>query len=224
VVSFEFVDGTELKLKNIFESQCDPSMTFGFSDSLRNLDVLEVFKTKALASVKLPKGKSAKIPGGKHGSSDNANSEVLRANIACLAGYIAADPPPVPLQYQTKASVPLSAGDEPIYTIVDELPEFEGGIEAMNTFIKTNLRYPLEARRMGEEGTVYVQFVVNKDGVLENVHTIRGASKSLDAESERIINIMPRWKPGRLQGQPVYVRFVLPIRFKLDNGKKPTKK
>jgi periplasmic protein TonB len=106
--------------------------------------------------------------------------------------------------------------DNKIFTVVEQNPEFLGGYEAMINFIKKNLRYPASARRMGVDGTVYVQFVVGKDGAITDVKTIRGISADCDREAERVVKQMPAWKPGRQNGKPVFVRFVLPIRFKLN--------
>jgi protein TonB len=106
--------------------------------------------------------------------------------------------------------------DNTVFTVVEQQPEFEGGYEAMMNFIRKNMRYPASARRMGVDGTVYVQFVVGKDGTINDVKTIRGISADCDKEAERVVNLMPKWKPGRQNGKSVFVRFVLPIRFKLN--------
>jgi periplasmic protein TonB len=106
--------------------------------------------------------------------------------------------------------------DNQIFTVVEQQPEFEGGYEAMSRFISKNLRYPASARRMGVDGTVYVQFVVAKDGSISEVKTIRGISADCDKEAERVVNMMPNWKPGKQNGKAVFVRFVLPIKFKLN--------
>lgn len=106
--------------------------------------------------------------------------------------------------------------DNQIFTVVEQQPEFEGGYEAMMRFIQKNMRYPASARRMGVDGTVYVQFVVAKDGSISEVKTIRGISADCDKEAERVVNLMPNWKPGKQNGKAVFVRFVLPIKFKLN--------
>jgi len=103
-----------------------------------------------------------------------------------------------------------------IFTVVEQQPEFQGGYEAMMNFIKKNMRYPASARRMGVDGTVYVSFVVSKDGSISEVKTIRGISADCDQEAIRVVSMMPSWKPGRQNGKPVFVRFVLPIKFKLN--------
>jgi periplasmic protein TonB len=106
--------------------------------------------------------------------------------------------------------------DNQIFTVVEQQPEFTGGYEAMAQFIKRNLKYPASARRMGVEGKVFVQFVVNKDGNITDVRTLRGISADCDKEAERIVKAMPPWKAGKQNGKPVRVSFVLPIVFKLN--------
>lgn len=110
--------------------------------------------------------------------------------------------------------VETGTGDQ-VFTVVEQMPEFEGGLEAMMKFIGKNLKYPSAARRMGIEGQVFVQFVVDAEGKISEVKTIKGISAECDKEAERVIKMMPPWKAGKQNGKPVKVRFVLPIRFKL---------
>lgn len=112
--------------------------------------------------------------------------------------------------------VVVEEDDNKIFTVVEQQPEFEGGYEAMMNFIRKNMRYPASARRMGVDGTVYVSFVVSKDGSISEVKTIRGISADCDKEAMRVVQMMPPWKPGKQNGKPVFVRFVLPIKFKLN--------
>ncbi len=115
------------------------------------------------------------------------------------------------------------AGDGEIFTIVEEQPEYPGGFGEMMKFIQSNFEYPAIAKEMGDEGTVYVQFVVEKDGSISNVKAIRGVTEELDAESIRVVKAMPTWSPGKQKGRPVRARFTLPIRCKLSDPapKKP---
>jgi protein TonB len=114
------------------------------------------------------------------------------------------------------AEVVVEEDENKIFTVVEQNPEFHGGYEAMMNFIKKNMRYPASARRMGVDGTVYVSFVVSKDGSISEVKTIRGISADCDQEAMRVVSMMPPWKPGKQNGKPVFVRFVLPIKFKLN--------
>jgi TonB family protein len=110
-----------------------------------------------------------------------------------------------------------SKQDGDIFTIVEESATFEGGIEGLGTFIAKNLSYPEEARKKGLEGTVFVQFVVNTDGSLTDFTIIKGVDKLMDEEAMRVVEISPNWKPGKQNGREVRQRFVLPVRFKLDD-------
>lgn len=103
-----------------------------------------------------------------------------------------------------------------VFLVVEQQPEFEGGYEAMMNFIRKNMRYPASARRMGIDGTVFVSFVVGKDGTINDVKVIRGISADCDKEAVRVVQAMPPWKPGKQNGKPVFVRFNLPIKFKLN--------
>jgi protein TonB len=108
-------------------------------------------------------------------------------------------------------------GDEDkIFTVVEQQPEYVGGLEAMYKFINKAMRYPASARRMGVEGTVFVSFVVDKEGKISQVTTIKGINPDCDKEAIRVIQSMPAWKAGKQNGKPVSVRFVLPLKFKLD--------
>jgi len=78
-----------------------------------------------------------------------------------------------------------------------------------------NIKYPEVARTSGITGTVYVQFVVEKDGSISDVKVVRGIGGGCDEEAVRVVKSMPRWKPGKQRGQPVRVYFTLPIEFKL---------
>jgi TonB family protein len=102
-----------------------------------------------------------------------------------------------------------------IYTVVQEQPQYSGGYDPMMDFIRNNLRYPLSARQQGIEGTVYISFIVEKDGSVTEVHTIRGIQPEADAEAARVVQLFPNWIPGKQNHEVVRVRFVLPIKFSL---------
>jgi TonB family protein len=106
-----------------------------------------------------------------------------------------------------------SISDDRIYTVVEQLPEFKGGYEALLKFIRKNLQYPATAKSTAVEGTVYVTFVTIKDGSIEDVNVVRGLSAECDQEAIRLVKSMPKWKPGKRNGTPANVRVVLPIKF-----------
>ena len=102
-----------------------------------------------------------------------------------------------------------------IFTIVEEQPTPDGGMPAFYDFVRKNLKYPSQARRMGIEGKVFVQFVVDKDGTITDVQAIKGIGAGCDEEAIRVLSKHPKWKPGKQRGRPVRVRMVIPITFKL---------
>jgi uncharacterized protein len=108
----------------------------------------------------------------------------------------------------------LTESDSEIFVTVETAPEYPGGYAEMVNFIKKNLKYPKAAVKKKIEGTVYVQFTVEKDGSISDVATIKGISAECDGEAERVVSLMPKWKPGKVDGKGVLVRMVLPINFK----------
>ena len=101
------------------------------------------------------------------------------------------------------------------YDAVEVMPEFPGGTEALLSFIKDNLEYPQKAIDEQTEGRVIIRFVVNSNGEISDPTILKGINKNLDQAAIDVINKLPRWKPGQQDGQPVSVRFTLPIVFKL---------
>ena len=106
---------------------------------------------------------------------------------------------------QTAVAAPSSA--------LDQMPEFPGGMEALNTYLRNNIRYPQEAQKAGIQGRVIIQFIVSKDGSITDAEVVESVDPQLDAEGLRLIKNMPRWKPGMRKGQAIRVKQTLPIRF-----------
>jgi len=102
-----------------------------------------------------------------------------------------------------------------IFTIVEENAAFPGGNKAYGKYLKKNLKYPNQARRMGIEGKVYVQFIVGKKGEITNVKAVKGIGAGCDEEAVRVIRNSPNWTPGKQRGRPVKQRMIIPIVFKL---------
>jgi protein TonB len=117
--------------------------------------------------------------------------------------------------------VPQPKDDEPqipdqeIFVFVEEQPEFPGGEEALMNYLASNLRYPEQARELDIQGTVFIEFVVEKDGSVTNVVVKRGIGGGCDEEAVRVVKSMPKWKPGKQRGKPVRVSYTLPVRFHL---------
>lgn len=119
------------------------------------------------------------------------------------------DAPPAP------AVIEEPADDKP-FTFVEQMPSFPDGDKAMYAYIQSKLKYPAIARESGISGTVYVQFVVTKEGDITGAKVMRGIGGGCDQEALRVVNSMPRWKPGKHNGRAVPVTFNLPIKFVLQ--------
>ncbi|MDD4778609.1 MAG: energy transducer TonB [Fermentimonas sp.] len=119
-------------------------------------------------------------------------------------------PPPPPQPKKEEVT-------EEIFVVVEEQPEYPGGNAAMMQFLSDNIRYPVIAQENGIQGRVICNFVVERDGSITDVQVVRGVDPSLDREAVRVIQQMPRWKPGKQRGQAVRVRFTLPVVFRLQN-------
>ena len=125
---------------------------------------------------------------------------------------------PTPSTPATVAQVSHNAdetSDETIYEVVEEMPEFPGGMAAMMKFIAQNVRYPEAALNNGIQGRVIVALVVNKDGSIVDAQILCSVDPYLDKEALRVVNSMPNWKPGKQRGKTVRVRYTIPISFKL---------
>lgn len=103
-----------------------------------------------------------------------------------------------------------------VFFIVEDMPEFPGGELALRKWIATEIKYPTIAQENGVAGKVYVTFVVGKDGSVSNAVIARGVDPSLDKEALRVVNLMPKWQPGKQRGKPVNVSYTVPINFVLQ--------
>lgn len=116
----------------------------------------------------------------------------------------------------------LKAGSKngEVFIIVEDMPEYPGGEKALRSFISREIVYPESAARAGIQGRVYVSFVVQPDGSIDEVRVARSVHPLLDAEAVRVVKKMTGWKPGRQKGKPVKVKFTVPINFSLQSSKK----
>jgi len=110
-----------------------------------------------------------------------------------------------------------SEGKDTTYFPYYVYPQFLGGIDSLKTYLKNNLRYPPDASRNGDQGTVYVSFVVGLDGTITNISLQRGVSPELNAEALRVVSKMPKWMPGKLDGEHKIFRYTLPVTFRLPD-------
>ena len=106
----------------------------------------------------------------------------------------------------------------PFFEVVEQMPEYPGGMVAALEYIQKNMRYPEVAKKNGTQGRVTVQFIIDKGGNVTDPKVIRAVDKDLDAEAIRLVGTMPKWKPGMQKGQAVAVKYTLPVMFRLEGG------
>jgi protein TonB len=106
--------------------------------------------------------------------------------------------------------------EEEVFFVVEDMPQFPGGDLGLKKWIAQNVKYPAIARENDIQGKVFVRFVVTSSGKVDKVQIVRGVDPLLDAEAIRVVNELPRWKPGMQRGQPVSVWYTVPINFKLQ--------
>lgn len=111
---------------------------------------------------------------------------------------------------------PVYQADTMIFSVVETMPEFPGGEEALSRYLYDHVKYPEAASESGVQGKVFVSFVVNADSTISDVRVLRGIGAGCDEEAVRVVESMPKWKPGRQRGIPVRVSYVLPIKFSLE--------
>lgn len=130
---------------------------------------------------------------------DEANGEVLKAK------EVIAEPEP-----------PKHEEENKVFDIVEQQPMFPGGQTALMKYLSEHTKYPVVAQENGVQGRVTVQFVVEKDGSISDVHVLRGVDPSLDKEAVRVVKSMPRWTPGKQNGINVRVNYRVPVLFRLQ--------
>ena len=107
--------------------------------------------------------------------------------------------------------------EQEIFEVVEQMPEFpNGGMAGLMQYLSKNIKYPTIAQENGTQGRVTVQFVVNADGSIVDAKVIRGVDPYLDKEALRVINSMPKWKPGMQRGKAVRVKYIVPVMFRLQ--------
>jgi len=139
---------------------------------------------------------------------DDLNKAVVNEPVAVVVEEAA------PVEVQEVIEVEES---KPILTIVEEMPSFVGGKEALDKFLLENIVYPQQASENGVQGTVYVSFVVNSKGNVTDAKILRGIGSGCDEEALRVVRMMPNWHPGKQNGKQVRVLFNMPIYFRLQN-------
>ena len=107
--------------------------------------------------------------------------------------------------------------EEEIFQVVEDDPQFPGGMAELMKFLQKNIKYPPVCQEQGIQGRVIVQFVVNTDGSIVDANVVKSVNPYLDKEALRVVGTMPKWQPGKQRGKAVRVRFTLPVNFRIQN-------
>jgi len=127
-----------------------------------------------------------------------------------------ADDNTVVQEYVPPAEDDEEVEEQQIFTVVESMPEFPGGMGALMKYLAENIKYPSLAKESGIQGRVFINFVVEPDGSISNVKVLRGIGGGCDEEAVRVVKSMPKWKPGKQRGKPVRVSYNLPVKFTLQ--------
>jgi len=127
-----------------------------------------------------------------------------------------ADDNTVVQEYVPPAEDDEEVDEQQIFTVVESMPEFPGGMGALMKYLAENIKYPDLAKESGIQGRVFINFVVEPDGSISNVKVLRGIGGGCDEEAVRVVKSMPNWKPGKQRGKPVRVSYNLPVKFTLQ--------
>ena len=139
-----------------------------------------------------------------------------------LSSYKVALPAKKEIAKSTPIAQSKSIPDSVVFEVVEVMPEFPGGQQALMQYLAKNIKYPVTAHENGKQGRVIVSFVVKKDGNISDIKVARSVDPYLDKEAVRVIAAMPQWKPGKQRGENVNVRFSVPVMFRLQ-GPAPSK-
>ncbi len=115
-----------------------------------------------------------------------------------------------------KAEAPKPEVENKVFDVVEQMPSFPGGQSALMSYLANNIKYPVVAQENGVQGRVVVSFVVERDGSITDVQVVRSVDPSLDREAQRVVKSMPRWIPGKQNGQAVRVKYNVPVSFRLQ--------
>jgi TonB family protein len=121
-----------------------------------------------------------------------------------------------PLLSLNAVEQPKSENQTNVYGTVEQMPEYPGGQEGLQNFLARTVRYPIEALQKGIQGKVFVNFVIDETGEVTKIQIAKGVHKSLDQEAIRVVQLMPKWRPGIQDGKPVKVSYTVPISFRQE--------
>lgn len=224
---FTFEDSTELNIQGK-QLNYDGMPDFDYlkpcgltPENINSIDALQSEEAKALygergsngAVLFGVKGKTAKevFASLSDYAAETGSEEPLKVNLKkTFKGGVEGG---TPFTYETTT---IKQEEDEVFQVVEEQPMYPGGMQELMKYLQKEMKYPKEAQDKGIQGRVIVQFVVNKDGSICEANVVKSVDPLLDAEALRVINAMPNWTPGKQKGEPVRVRFTLPLMFRLQ--------
>ena len=117
---------------------------------------------------------------------------------------------------KAKKVIAKGVEEEIVFDVVEQMPEFPGGPQALLTWLSQNIKYPAKAEENGVQGVVHVRYAVERDGSITDVKVMKSVDPALDKEAVRVVKSMPRWIPGKQKGETVRVRLTVPVTFRLQ--------
>ena len=190
-------------------SVADAAKATADSIAMAKAAVLAAAKEDSLAKTTAAKNATAKEKGKVVAKPTTKTTNVLPKKVPVPVKII-----PVPAKGKG-GKVVKRKGKDDVFEISEIKPVFPGGDAAMMKFLNKNIKYPVIAKENGVKGTVFMRFVVEKDGSVGDVEVAKGVNPLLDAEAKRVVSSMPKWAVGKQNGTPVAVQYTLPVKFEL---------
>ncbi len=179
---------------------------------------MDALDEKRIDHINVLKGKAATEIYGAEGI--NGVIEIKTKKPVLLDVVVKAKKPQTLEEAAAQGDIAIGAIDydkpEKPFDVVEQMPEFPGGQEALMQFLRQEVKYPKEAEEKGLQGRVVVRYIIEKDGSISEVEIAKSVNEYLDAEAVRVVNAMPKWKPGKQKGENVRVKYTLPISFRLS--------
>ena len=199
-------------------------MTMNKSSQWKTLRALAVVPVIALALLAFANTKSvaavvtASVPQDRAVQSEMQSPEPVQVEAATQPVEAEAVPEAVEMNTEEQAPEETEPQSKKVYNSVEQMPEFPGGVAGLMRYLSENIKYPPEAAKNDIEGRVIVQFIIDETGQVGEVKVVRSVSDELDAEAVRVVKTLPKFEPGRQDGEAVSVWYTLPINFKLQGN------
>lgn len=200
VVAFAIIMASACKNDEIQDSQQQTTVTYESSSNV--ISQMPGVKPNADGDVSINGKKVSKILVN--------GEEVDEKTMAMIKELIAA-------QHADAEIEIVESDEEEVFMVVEDMPEFPGGTAGLLEYLRANIRYPAGCRENNIQGRVLISFVVEKDGSIVEPEVVKSVDEELDAEAIRVISNMPKWKPGTQRGEPVRVKYTVPVNFRLGN-------